>query len=155
MIATKNDLGKLLGVHATAPAYLQRAAIVAIVSFTFFVAMLAAFYVRKHFGYFLLAASFLVVYLFTMAGWWMQKRNILKLYENGLSYKKLTTTWDSVTATVESVDKKGAVTITLTDRKKQSVTIPPTLDRSEQVVALVRSKLTSPRQKNNADSSPY
>jgi len=138
MAEFSNDLGRLISVHSTAPIFLQRAAIVAMVSFTFFLAMLIAFYVRHHFGYFLLSTAFLVVYLFTMIGWWIQKRNILKIYENGLSYKKFASTWEAVAAFEEIADRNGLITLTLTDQKKRSVVIPPTLDRAEWVAQIVR-----------------
>lgn len=141
MVETVNGLGRLVSVHSTAPVFLQRAAIVAMVSFTFFLAMLLGFYVRHHFGYFLLATAFLVVYLFTMLGWWMQKRNILKIYENGISYKKFTIRWDEVAGFHEEAGEKSSVSMTLTDQNKRSVTIPSTIDHAEQASALIRSRI--------------
>lgn len=93
---TEKDLGKLESVHGIAPAYLQRAAIIAIVSFVFFLSMLFAFSLRQNIGYFLLATAFLIVQLFTLTGWIMQKRTGLKLYENGFAYKKHICRWDEV-----------------------------------------------------------
>lgn len=90
------DLGKLLSVHGIAPAFLQRAAIVAVVSFIFFLGMLYAFSIRQNIGYFLLATAFLIVELFTLTGWIMQKRAEMKLYENGFTYKKKTWFWDEI-----------------------------------------------------------
>jgi hypothetical protein len=46
------ELGKLKSVYGISPAYLQRAAIVAIVSFVFFLLMLVAFSLRQNIGYF-------------------------------------------------------------------------------------------------------
>ena len=135
------DLGRAVSKHPTAAVYVQRAAIVAIISFVFFLLMLVGFSVRKHFGYFLLASAFLVVYLFTMFGWWVQKRSVLTIYENGLSYKKFRNSWRDITAAEESADAKGAITIKLTDNKRRSVTSPPTLDRSARVVQQVRSNV--------------
>jgi hypothetical protein len=135
MVETVNGLGRLVSVHSTAPVFLQRAAIVAMVSFTFFLAMLLGFYVRHHFGYFLLATAFLVL------GWWMQKRNILKIYENGISYKKFTIRWDEVAGFHEEAGEKSSVSMTLTDQNKRSVTIPSTIDRVEQASALIRSRI--------------
>lgn len=138
-----SDLGRPLSVHPTAAAYVQRAAIVAILSFIFFLLMLAGFAIRQNFGYFLLASAFLVVYLFTMFGWWVQKRSVLTIHENGVSYKNLKSTWENIAAVEESADAKGAVTMTLTDSKRRSVSIPPTLDRADLALAQIRKHLSA------------
>lgn len=92
----ERDLGKLESVHGIAPAFLQRAAIIVVVSFIFFVAMLIAFSIRQNIGYFLLGTAFLIVQLFTLFGWVMQKRTELKLFENGFTYKKQNCNWDEI-----------------------------------------------------------
>jgi hypothetical protein len=92
----ERDLGKLESVHGIAPAFLQRAAIIVVVSFIFFVAMLIAFSIRQNIGYFLLGTAFLIVQLFTLFGWVIQKRTELKLFENGFTYKKQTCNWDEI-----------------------------------------------------------
>ena len=97
------NLGRLVSSHSTSPAYLQRAAIVAVVSFIFFLAMLAAFYVRQQFGYFVLSSGFLVVYVFTLIGWVMQKRNIVSVHEGGLKYRKFRTEWSEVQSVAADV----------------------------------------------------
>src|SRR5215218_8844716 len=102
------ELGKPVSAHLIAAAYVQRAAVVAIVSFVFFLLMLVGFSIRQHFGYFLLASAFLVVYLFTMFGWWTQKNNVLTIYENGISYRKFRNTWDQIAAFEELSDSKGS-----------------------------------------------
>lgn len=83
-------------VHGIAPAVQQRAAILSILSFIFFLAMLVAFSLRQSLGYFLLAAAFLVVQIFTLTGWIMQRRAELKLYENGFTYKKHVCSWSEI-----------------------------------------------------------
>ena len=82
------QLGKLESVHPTSPVFLQRALVVIILSFIFFFAMLIAFTLRQHFGYFLLATAFLIVKLFTLFGWLMQRRKEVKIYENGIAIGK-------------------------------------------------------------------
>jgi len=47
-------------------ARVQRAVLIAVLSFMFFLAMMIAFYVRQSMLYLLLATAFLVVYIFTM-----------------------------------------------------------------------------------------
>jgi hypothetical protein len=98
MSETTKILGKLQGVYGTSPVFLQRAAIVAVVSFLFFLAMLAAFSIRQNIGYFLLATAFLFVQLFTLFGWITQRKNELKLFENGFTYLKYTCFWDEIAA---------------------------------------------------------
>jgi hypothetical protein len=77
-------LGKLERVHGISPASLQRALILIILSFIFFLAMLIAFSIRQQIGYFILATAFLIVKLFTLFGWMMQRKKAVLLYENGL-----------------------------------------------------------------------
>ncbi len=103
-----SNLGKLISKHPTAPAFIQRAAIVALLSFLFFLAMLIAFLARQHFGYLILAAAFLVVNIFTMIGFVMQRRNIVKVFENGLSYGKTKIEWISISS-ISNDEKRGAV----------------------------------------------
>lgn len=133
MPETPKNLGRLITSHSTSPVFLQRAAIVAVVSFVFFLAMLVAFYIRQQVGYFLLSSGFLVVYVFTLIGWVMQKRNVVGVYENGLKYRKFTAAWDeiqSVTANSEGLE--------LTKSKHERVLIRPTVTGYEQIVRAVR-----------------
>lgn len=127
------NLGPLVSSHPTAPIYLQRAAIVAVVSFVFFLAMLAAFYLRQQPGYFLLSTAFLIVYVFTLIGWMMQKRNVVQVYENGLKYKKFHAAWgeiESVTA-----DASG---LRLSRNERETAVIPTTVARYATVVQAVK-----------------
>lgn len=125
MIEQRN-LGKLQSAHGIAPAFLQRAAILAILAFIFFLLMMLAFSVWKSIGYFLLAMAFLVVQIFTLTGWIMQKHAELKIYENGFTYKKYVCRWDEIksirivkrkdlTVTGCEIEKKTAEKIVLTE----------------------------------------
>jgi hypothetical protein len=96
MPENNKSLGNLRGIYPTSPVYLQRAAIIAVVSFMFFLAMLLAFSLRQNIGYFLLATAFLIVQLFTLFGWIMQRKNELKMYENGFTHRKKTCLWDEI-----------------------------------------------------------
>lgn len=131
----QQDLGKLLAVHSTSPLFLQRATIVAFASFVFFLVMLAAFYVRPQIGYFVLATAFLVVNLFTLIGIWMQKRNVVKIFENGIEYKKFRAAWNEI----ESVkaDQSGLQLA----KPGESTLVPASIDRFESIVSSVRSAL--------------
>lgn len=78
----------------------------ALVSFAFFLVMLLVFYVRQQIGYFILATAFLVVNIFTMIGWLMQRRNVVQVFENGISYRKDKFRWEEITGIALS-DKSG------------------------------------------------
>lgn len=130
-------LGKLISVHGTSPAFLQKAAVVAMLSFVFFLLMLLAFYLRQQMGYFILSSAFLVVYLFTMIGWWMQKRNVVNLYENGISHRKFTATWDEI----ESFSQSDNGPITLKKKNGSETVIPVAIRDTVQLAEFIRAKI--------------
>jgi hypothetical protein len=134
---SKKDLGKLLSVHGASPVYMQRAVIVAVLSFIFFLAMLVVFSFRRQMGYFILAAAFLVVELFTLLGLFNQKRNILEIRERGIKYKKKSINWDEIDSLTAGND--GGLEITLKDRSK--VLVPPSLFDLENARRFIVSKL--------------
>src|SRR5215207_4722939 len=104
----EQNLGKLVNVYGITPAFLQRAVIVAAFSFIFFLVTLAMFSLWRNFLYFFLSTAFLIVYLATMFGWLMMRKNILKIYENGLTYRKFAARWNEIKA-LETNSKKGKI----------------------------------------------
>jgi hypothetical protein len=102
MNVDEKKLGALVSIYGIAPASLQRAAIVAVVSFVFFLLMLIVFSVRQNVGYFLLATAFLIVQLFTLFGFFSAKRIVFKQFVNGFTYKKHVCRWDEI----ESIDMR-------------------------------------------------
>ncbi len=96
MIEQNKQLGRLERVHGISPAYLQRALILIILSFIFFMAMLAAFSIRQQLGYFILATAFLLVKLLMLWGWMMQRKKAVILYENGLVLGKQVCFYDDI-----------------------------------------------------------
>jgi hypothetical protein len=130
---SSTDLGRLMSRHTTSPAHLQRAAVVCVVSFVFFLAMLVVFYVRQQMGYFLLSTGFLVVYVFTLIGWLMQKRNVVAVHENGLKHKRFQAGWDEI----ESI-KVNAEGLLLTKDKREKTLIPPTINGYDAVLRAVK-----------------
>ena len=91
--------------------------------------MLVVFYFRQQFGYFLLSTGFLIVYIFTLIGWLMQKRNVVSIYENGVKYRKFQAVWkevDSITANADG--------LWLTKGKREKTRIPPTVESYESIV---------------------
>ena len=139
MSNAKKDLGKLLSTHATAPAYMQRAAIVAVMSFLFFLAMLIVFYIRRHIGYFALSTAFLVVYIFTLIGWVMQRRNVVRVYQGGLTYKKFSAAWGEIEAVNANSDG-----LAITGSKPEKTIIPSTVTGYDRIVASVKRGVQKP-----------
>ena len=137
MSKSREDLGVLISAHGTSPATIQRAAIVTIVSFLFFMGTLLVFYVWQQLAYFVLSTAFLVVYIFTMVGWVMQRRNVVSIYENGISYRKFAATWDEIKS-VRSDVKTG---ITLSKTSGESAAIPNTVADFEQLAVTIRKRL--------------
>ncbi|MEJ7849571.1 MAG: hypothetical protein WKF92_15925 [Pyrinomonadaceae bacterium] len=130
-----NNLGKLESEHAISPVYLQRAAIIAVLSFVFFVAMLIAFYSRRNIGYFMLSSAFLVVYLFTLVSWVMQRRNVVKIFENGIRYKKFESRWDEIKS---AVNKETHIEIQ--NINKDTAIIPASIQGFERITKVIRKK---------------
>jgi len=118
------NLGKLIVTHATAPAFIQRAAVVAILSFLFFLAMLLVFSARQQVLYLVLAAAFLVVNIFTLIGFAMQRRNTVKVFEKGIEYRKHRVEW----ADLVSADIDASGRLNLRTRKPSTIVIPKTVD---------------------------
>lgn len=86
-----------------------------VVSFFFFLAMLVAFYVRRHIGYFALSTAFLVIYIFTLIGWVIQKRSVVRIFENGIRHRNFFAAWDEIVGV--KADSDG-LTITKGPRDK-------------------------------------
>jgi len=127
------DLGKLVAVHGIAPAYLQRAVFIVVLSFAFFLAMMLGFYIRQSIGYFLLASAFLMLYLVTMFSWVMQRRSHVAIFEHGLTYKKNRVAWTEIT------DVSSTGVIKFVDGKQ--LTVPKSIHDFDAVIRIVRGKL--------------
>ncbi len=107
MPANSNDLGRLIAVYGVSPLSLQRAVIVAVLSFLFFLAMMFAFYIRQTFLYFLLATAFLIVYLVMMVSIFSMRRAVVKIFEKGFEFKKQVLGWSDIA----SVRSNNAIVI--------------------------------------------
>jgi hypothetical protein len=132
----RSSLGKLIAVHAVSPVHQQRAAVVAGMSFLFFLAMMFLVYVRGHFGYFLLSTAFLVVFVFTMIGWWMQRRNVVEVFDRGLTFKQFIAMWTQITA----VERDRDGTLRLRKEAKETTTIPKTINALDDLEVYIRSR---------------
>ena len=105
-------------------------------SFLFFLAMMIASYARGHFGYFMLSTAFLIVLAFTMAGWWMQRRNVVEVFDGGLVFRKFTARWDEITA----VERDPDGPLRLTKNGRDSAAIPRTLHAIGTLEAHIRER---------------
>jgi hypothetical protein len=132
---SSRNLGKLVSLHAVAPIHVQRAAIVAVLSFIFFLAMLVMLSYRQHFGYFLLASAFMAVEIFTLLGLFSQRRNVLKIFEKGFSYKKKAAFWEEI----EKIDKNKGYEIVRTDGEK--IMLPTTIYEIDAAVDYIETKM--------------
>ena len=119
----KVELGRVINTYLTAPAFIQRAAIIAIVSFLFFLALLAIFTARGQIIYLVLAAAFFVVNIFTLIGFVMQRRNEVRVFENGISYRGSQVEWDDLVST--DLDPSGQ--LNLRTRQQSTIVIPKTI----------------------------
>lgn len=143
MPVSKNTFGKLVSVHGISPAHLQRAAIVAVLSFVFFLAMLVGFYIRQHIGYFVISTAFLIVYLFTLISWVMQRRNVVSIFENGITYKKFSGRWDEIESATLGSDGANRKYIEITKQKREKVTIPSSIQGFDRIVQVIESNVAA------------
>ena len=137
MSLPEKQLGRLVTIFGVQPAYMQRAVFVVILSFVFFLAMMFTFYWRQGFVYFLLASAFLLVYIVTLSSWLMQRRNIVKIYENGIEYRKFSCLWEEI-ETIAPGEPRGLVIKTKSGEK---FTIPETIADLDQIIRHVRPKI--------------
>jgi magnesium-transporting ATPase (P-type) len=135
----KKKLGSLISSHGISPVFLQRAVIIAILSFLFFLITLIFFYLQQGFMYFILSTAFLIIYVFTMIGWVMQKRNVVSIHENGIARRNFITTWDEI----KSVTAEADSGITIVKSDGESLTIPKTTADIGRIAVMIRQNLPS------------
>lgn len=131
------DLGKLVAVHSTSPAFLQRAAIVAALSFLFFLVALIFYFVWQSFLYFVLSTGFLIVQIFTMIGWWMQKRNAVSIYSNGLVYRKRSILWSEIADVEKAADSSLGISLSA----GEVVNVPASLQGLDRLRSFIRERI--------------
>ena len=137
MTEPNQNLGRIVTIHGVQPAYLQRAVFVVVLSFIFFLGTMVIFYLQQGFVYFLLSTAFLIIYLVTMTGWILQRRNIVKIYENGIEYRKYSCLWDEI----ESISAGEANTVDIKTKAGGKFTLPNTLAGLDQIIRTIKSKL--------------
>jgi hypothetical protein len=129
-MADRRSLGRLVAVHPVAPAAIQRAVFIAVLSFLFFLGMMIAYYVRQDIGYFLLSTAFLIVYLAMMYAIFIQRKSTVELHEKGLRVRKSAIAFQEI----ESITGEGD--IVLTDGQK--VQLPKSVVQFDELVASIR-----------------
>ena len=134
MTKPNENLGRIVTIHGVQPAYLQRAVFVVVLSFLFFLGTMVIFYLQQGFIYFILSTAFLVIYLVTMTSWVLQRRNVVKLYENGIEYRKHSCLWNEI----ESISAGDANTVEVTTKAGGNFTIPNTISGLDQIVRTIR-----------------
>jgi hypothetical protein len=136
LAGSSKNLGKIVSIHGVQPALVQRAAIVAVLAFVFFLAMLAAFSYRQSIGYFVLASAFLVVEIITLTGLFAQRRTVLQIFENGLCYKKQCRGWSEIGSLTP--DKAG---LKLGLKEGGEITLPNTLREFDRAAQLIEQRI--------------
>ncbi len=136
MPETNKSLGKLVAVYALAPEHIQRAVFIAVLSFAFFLAMMTVFYIRQNILYFLLASAFLAIYIVTLLSWIVQRRSVVRVYENGLNYKKRTALWSEIESVNDSRDV-GEVIV----RDEKPIILPKTLSDFDCLLTSLRQRI--------------
>jgi len=99
--------------------------------------MLIAFYLRQHFGYFLLSTAFLIVHIFTLIGWWMQRRNTVELFERGLASRRFSLSWADIKSAEFTTDRS----LLITKHDGETVTLGRSLSHLDQINDIIQSRI--------------
>ena len=125
------DLGRSIAVYGPAPAFLQRAVFLTVLSFLFFVGTMFIYYIRQGFVYFILASAFLVLYVISLISFVAQRKNTLVIHQQGIEIKKDKILWTDI----KCVSDEGV--ILLIDQR--TITIPKSLANFNDLVDQIRS----------------
>lgn len=134
----EKDLGKLIGVYLPSAASLQKVTIVAVIAFLFFLATLGVFYVRQQIGFFILSTAFLILYLLAMVGIILQRRGNVKVYENGITYRKFSAAWNEISRV--RADRKNGISIST--KNGETASVPPSIANRAALVLTIRKHLS-------------
>lgn len=137
----ENNLGQLQALYGTSPVYIQRAAIVAVLSFVFFLGMLIAFSLTQKLLFFLLSTAFLVVELFTLFGWLTQRRNELKVYEKGFVFGKQDYLWEDLESLKISRNDKQKISGEILTKNDKKILLTDSIHNVESFFKRVKSEI--------------
>lgn len=129
--------GKLIGRFSVSPMFLQRSAVVAVLSFFFFLAMLVGFAIRSHTGYLILAAAFLVLHIFSLTGLWMLRTKSVSIFQNGLEFRRRFIPWGELQSGEFPADGPGLLRL----KTGEEILLPANLDRADLLAEYVNSRL--------------
>ena len=141
MSEKESSLGELQAVYGTSPVYLQRAAIVAVLSCVFFLGMRFVFSLTQKLVFFLLSTAFLVVELFTLFGWLAQRRNELKVYEKGFVYKKQNYLWEDLREISVKRDDQQKISGEIETKDNKKILFTDSIHNVESFFKLVEAKI--------------
>lgn len=102
------------------------------------IAMIAAFSIRGHFGYLLLAAAFFVLHIFTLTGIWMRRPDAVLIYESGIEFKRRLIHWKDIRAI--DIPQSGSLILSL--KSGECVILPETIDRRDDLARYVRLRIS-------------
>lgn len=98
------------------------------------------FYIRQNFLYFVLATSFLVVYLATLFSWRTQRKRFVEIYEYGIKYRGASIKWYELAAVTQGTDPNRN-TVVITSSNAKSIEIPSTIKDLTSLAGIVAAKL--------------
>lgn len=132
----ETSLGRMVSTHRISGAAVQKVAVVAALSFTFFLGTLVAFYASGRTVFFLLSGGFLAIYVFTMIGWFTLKKTELRLLDGGLTYRKASVSWDVIEA-LERIPGRG-LRINVVDGP--AILVAESISDLDEIEAFIRSR---------------
>ena len=112
---------------------MQRAVLLGVLSFVFFMSTMFAYYLLQKPLYFLLATAFLAIYLFTMYSFITGRKKTVEVFENGIRMGKTSALWTEV----RRVTEKGVIEI----EGQKDLEIPQSIYERESLIAKIRSGL--------------
>jgi hypothetical protein len=71
-----------------------------------------------------------------MIGWWMQRRNVVEVFDRGLTFKQFIAMWTQITA----VERDRDGTLRLRKEAKETATIPKTINALDDLEVYIRSR---------------
>ncbi len=131
------NLGRIVAIHGVQAAYMQRAVFIVLLSFIFFLGTMVVFYMQQGFVYFLLSSAFLIIYLVTLFSWFSQRKNVVKIYEHGIEYRKYSCLWTEI----ESIGAGEKNTVNIRTKAGGKFTISAVISGLDQIVKTIRIKI--------------
>jgi len=131
------NLGRIVAIHGVQAAYLQRAVFVVVLSFLFFLGTMVVFYLQQGFVYFLLSTAFLIIYVVTLFSWFMQRKNVVKIYENGIEYRKYSCLWSEI----QSIAAGEKNTVELRTKAGGKFAISSVITNLDQIIRTIQTKI--------------